>query len=102
MSLKQVFIRTGEQLERIGIVWLWAVISVALLALVLLLNPAKLGAYLWAMSKITGAAAFGIGFDWAAFRGQDPRYLDGIEKAMAQTRRATLVAAAMIAAGLIG
>ena len=40
--------------------------------------------------------------DRAAFRGADPAALEGIEKAMAQTRRATLVAAAMIAAGLIG
>lgn len=99
---KNLFIRAGEQLERIGFVWLWVLISVALLALVVPMNPAKLGAYLWAISKIAGAAAIGYGFDWAAFRGADPRYLDGIEKAMAQTRRATLVAAAMIAAGLIG
>ncbi|RPE81830.1 putative holin [Vulcaniibacterium tengchongense] len=101
-TLKKLFIRASEQLDRIGNVWLWALISLVLLALVVPLNPAKLGAYLWAISKISGAASVGYGVDWAAFRGADPRYLDGIEKAMAQTRRATLVAAAMIAAGLIG
>lgn len=99
---KQLLIRAGEILERIGYVWMWVVISMLLLLLVVPMNPAKLGAYLWAMSKITGAAAIGYGFDWAAFRGRDPRYLDGIDGAMAQTRRATIIAAAMIAAGLIG
>lgn len=89
-------------LERIGFVWIWLAVSLALLALVFLFNPAKLGAYLWFMSKISGAFALGYGFDWAAFRGSDPRYQDGIEKTMAQTRRATLIAAAIIGAGLIG
>lgn len=88
--------------DTIGFVWLWLAISLALLGLVLLLNPAKLGAYLWFMSKVAGAASLGYGFDLAFFRGSDPRYLDGIEKTMAQTRRATLIAAAIIGAGLIG
>ena len=89
-------------LDRIGFVWLWLAVSALLLLPVLLLNPSKLGAYLWFMSKISGAFALGYGFDWAAFRGADPRYLEGIEKTMAQTRRATLIAAAIIGAGLIG
>ena len=90
-------------LDRIGFVWLWLAISLLLLLPVLLFNPAKFGAYLWFMSKICGAFALGYGFDWAAFRGADPRFMqDGIEKTMAQTRRATLIAAAIIGAGLIG
>lgn len=88
--------------DRIGFVWLWLLISLALLVPVLLLNPAKLGAYLWFMAKISGAFVLGYGFDLAAFRGKDPRFLDGIEQTMAQTRRATLIAAAIIGAGLIG
>ncbi|WP_411832307.1 hypothetical protein [Pseudoxanthomonas mexicana] len=91
-----------QLLERIGFVWLWLLVSVLLLGVVVVLNPAKLGAYVWFMSKTSGAFALGYGFDWAAFRGADPRYLDGIEKTMAQTRRATLIAAAIIGAGLIG
>jgi hypothetical protein len=89
--------------DRIGYVWLWLIVSVVVLLLVLPLNPAKGGAYLWFMSKISGAFALGYGFDWAAFRGADPRYMaEGIERTMAQTRRATLIAAAIIGAGLIG
>ncbi len=88
--------------DSIGFVWLWLAISLGLLGLVLLINPAKLGAYLWFMSKVAGAASLGYGFDLAFFRGSDPRYLDGIEKTMSQTRRATLIAASIIGAGLIG
>ena len=88
--------------DSIGFVWLWLAISLLLLALVLLINPAKLGAYLWFMSKVAGAASLGYGFDLAFFRGSDPRYLEGIEKTMSQTRRATLIAASIIGAGLIG
>ena len=88
--------------DRIGFVWLWLLISLALLALVLLFNPAKLGAYLWFMAKLSGAFVLGYGMDLAAFRGKDPRFLDGLEQTMAQTRRATLIAAALIGAGLIG
>ncbi|HEY1129626.1 MAG TPA: hypothetical protein VGF12_09500 [Roseateles sp.] len=88
--------------DRIGFVWLVLILSLVLLLPVLLLNPAKLGAYLWFMTKISGAFVLGYLFDLVAFRGADPRYLDGIEKTMAQTRRATLIAAAIIGAGLIG
>ena len=70
--------------DSIGFVWLWIAISLLLLALVLLLNPAKLGAYLWFMSKLAGAASLGYGFDLAFFRGSDPRLMqDGIEKNLA-------------------
>lgn len=88
--------------DTIGFVWLWLAISLVLLGLVLLLNPAKLGSYLWFMSKLAGAASLGYGFDLAFFRDADPHKLDGLEKAMSQTRRATLIAASIIGAGLIG
>ncbi|HEY1071236.1 MAG TPA: hypothetical protein VGE33_11990 [Thermomonas sp.] len=89
-------------LDRIGHAWLWLVLSLGLMLIVVGLNPAKFGTYVWFMSKLLGASAIGYFVDWGAFRGADPRYLDGIEKTMAQTRRATLIAAAIIGAGLIG
>ena len=89
-------------LDRIGFAWLWLAFSLLLLLAVTYLNPAKFGPYVWFMSKLLGAAAVGYFVDWGAFRSADPRYLDGIEKTMSQTRRATLIAAAIIGAGLIG
>jgi small-conductance mechanosensitive channel len=99
---KNLFTTTAGLLDRFGHMSLWFVVSLALLLIVAPLNPILLASYLWALSKISAAAAIGYGFDWAAFREADPATLEGIEKAMAQTRRATLIAAAMIAAGLIG
>lgn len=92
----------GSLLDRIGYIWLWFLISLLLLLAVALVNPVLLASYIWAASKITMAAAIGFGLDLTVFRGGDPRYLDGIEKSMAQTRRVTLIAAAMLTAGLIG
>lgn len=88
--------------DRIGFVWFWLLVSILLLLLVLPLNPAKGGSYLWFMSKLCGAAALGYAFDSAFFPGSDPRYQEGIEKSMAQSRRGLLIVGAMIAAGLIG
>jgi hypothetical protein len=99
---KNLFTKTAALVDRFGHMSLWFVVSLALLLIVAPLNPILLASYLWALSKISAAAAIGYGFDWAAFREDDPAALEGIEKAMAQTRRATLIAAAMIAAGLIG
>ncbi|MGH8037302.1 MAG: hypothetical protein ACREPD_06135 [Stenotrophomonas sp.] len=93
----------GSLLDRIGHIWLWFAISLVLLAVVALINPVLVASYIWAASKLTMAAAIGFGVDLTVFRGGDPRHLqDGLEKSMAQTRRVTLIAAAMIAAGLIG
>lgn len=92
----------SSSLDRIGYVWLWVAISLILLAFVIPLNPAKAGAYLWAVSKIAAGGALGYGFDCAFFRGGDPATLEGIERSMAQARRATIVAAAIIGVGLIG
>ncbi|KAF1692744.1 hypothetical protein CSC62_14005 [Pseudoxanthomonas jiangsuensis] len=89
-------------LDRIGYMWLWLLVSLLLLMLVAPINPVLLASYTWAASKMLMAGAVGYGVDWAAFRGGDPRYLQGIEQSMAQSRRGILIAAAMIAAGLIG
>lgn len=81
---------------------LWALLSLVLLAVIAFwLNPAKCGSYLWVVSKLSLAAVLGYFFDRAAAPGASPSKLDGIEKAMAQTRRTTLMAAAIIAAGLM-
>lgn len=102
MRIKDTFIRLVERLDRVGHMTIWAVISLALLLLVAPLNPVLVASYLWALCKLSAAAAVGYGFDWAAFRDADPTTLEGIERTMAQTRRATLMAAALIASGLIG
>jgi len=99
---KNLFTKSAALVDRFGHMSLWFFVSLALLLIVAPLNPILVASYLWALSKISAAAAIGYGFDWAAFREADPVALEGIEKAMAQTRRATLIAAAMIAAGLIG
>lgn len=88
--------------DRIGRIWLWLALSLLLLLVVAAFNNMLVASYLWAAAKITMAGAIGYGFDRAAFPGADPRHLDGIERSMAQSRRGVLIAAAMIAAGLIG
>lgn len=89
-------------LDRIGHAWLWLLLSLLLLAVVVWLNPAKFGPYVWFMSKLLGAAAIGYFVDMGAFPGANPRFQEGIERGMSQTRRATLIAAFVIGAGLIG
>jgi|GEM_PF-760359 len=89
-------------LSDFGRMALWALLSLLLLAAIATwLNPAKVGSYLWIISKLSLAAVLGYGFDRAASPDGRPSKLDGIEMAMAQTRRATLMAAAIIAAGLM-
>ena len=89
-------------LDGFGRMALWALLSVCLLLVIAgFLNPAKFGSYLWIISKLSLAAVLGYGFDRAASPDGKPAELDGIERAMAQTRRATLMAAAIVAAGLM-
>lgn len=97
-----IIARVASLFDRVGFVWLFLLLSALTLAVVVVLNQAKLGAYLWFVSKLAGAAALGYGFDVAFFRGADPRYLSGIEQSMAQQRRSVLIGCALIAAGLIG
>lgn len=85
-----------------GRMTLWVLLSLLLLGVIVVwLNPAKIGSYLWVIAKLGLAAVLGYGFDRAASPHDAPQDLDGIERAMAQTRRATLMAAAIIAAGLM-
>ena len=97
-----IYVRAAAALEGFGLMAAWALLSLVLLLVVAVaFNPAKFGSYLWIISKLALAAVLGYGFDRAASRGNQPEHLEGIERAMAQTRRATLMAAAIIAAGLM-
>jgi len=87
---------------RIGHIWLFFAASLVLLLIVAHYNSLLITSYLWAASKVTMAGAIGYTLDRAAFPNSDPRYLSGLEQSMAQSRRGVLIAAAMIAAGLIG
>lgn len=100
--LRAAFVRLAAIVDDGGRMLIWALLSVLLLIVIAyFMNPAKFGSYLWVMSKLSLAAALGYGFDRAAAWDAKPSQLEGIEKAMAQTRRATLMAAAIIAAGLM-
>jgi hypothetical protein len=78
-----------------------AALSLITLAITALINPAKLGLYVYMVSKLTGAAVLGYVVDLAASPKSDPSQLEGIEQNMAYNRRNTLMAAAIIAAGLM-
>lgn len=81
---------------------IWALVSIVLLIVIaVLFNPAKFGSYLWIVSKLSLAAVLGYCYDRAAFPDERPSQLDGLEKSMAQTRRNMLMAACIVAAGLM-
>ena|SRR5690348_951744 len=94
--------QVAKSLEGFGMMALWALLSLLLLLVIAVaFNPAKFGSYLWIVSKLALAAVLGYAFDRAAAHDNQPEKLEGIERAMAQTRRATLMAAAIVAAGLM-
>jgi len=99
--LATILARVSRVYASLGAMWLWACVSLVLLGAVALINPAKLGVYGWLVSKLSMAAVLGFGFDRAAFPDARPSALEGIERAMAQTRRGTIIAAALVAAGLM-
>ena len=72
------------------------------LAVVLMLNPAKAGLALWGVSKIAMCAYLGYWADRLVFRPEDrPHLLEGISRGTAWKRRSLIVAAAILAGGLI-
>jgi hypothetical protein len=100
--LSASYTRIAGMLDGGGRMMLWALLSLMLLLVIAVaFNPAKFGSYLWIVSKLSLAAVLGYGFDRGASPDARPSQLDGIERAMAQTRRATLMAASIIAAGLM-
>lgn len=71
------------------------------LAVVLALNPVKLGLLVWGLCKISLGATVGHLIDWTLFPDHEPASQVGPAAGNAFTRRATIVAACIIAAGLI-
>lgn len=75
----------------------WVLLALVLIGVVALANPAKLLVGAWLGAKIIASALIGV----ALFRTWDDPHadqLEGIERAMAYTRRVTLMAAAIVAA----
>lgn len=100
--IAQIYVRVSAALEGFGAMALWALLSVLLLAVIAVaFNPAKFGSYLWIISKLSLAATLGYGFDRAVARDGQPEKLEGLERAMALTRRATLMGLVILAAGLM-
>ena len=103
--MRDALVRAGEfaarYLDKLAAFGPLAAISVVLLAVVAIwLNPAKAGSYLWVISKLSLAAVLGEAF-WRAMRRPQPDPEDELARSMAQTQRATLIAASIIAAGLM-
>lgn len=74
----------------------------ATFAVVLGLNPMKAGLALWGVSKIALCAYLGYWADRLCFRPEDrPHRLTGIAQGTAWKRRALIVAAAIVAGGMI-
>ena len=100
--LSAIYVRLAASLEGFGMMALWALLSLLLLLVIaVVFNPAKFGSYLWIVSKLSLAAVLGYGFDRASSAGNQPEQLEGIERAMAFTRRVTLMAATIVATGLM-
>lgn len=97
-----VIARIGAVMDQLLGFSLLAGISVLVLLIVAVyLNPAKFGSYLWVVSKLCLAAALGETF-WRAMSSRAERATDdSLAHSMAQTQRATLIAASIIAAGLM-
>lgn len=68
---------------------------------VLILAPVKLGLALWGIAKLGMGGYAGYHIDRAIFPYARPHTLDGIEAGTAWKRRALIVAAAIIAMGLL-
>lgn len=96
-----ILTRLSGAYAMLGAMWLWLLVSLVLLGAVAIVNPAKLGVYGWLVSKLSMAAVLGFGFDRAAFPESRPSLLEGIERVYAQTRRGTVIAATLVAAGLM-
>lgn len=83
------------------VLWIMPLLFLVSLAVVLVLNPVKLGLLVWGLCKISLGATLGHLIDWTLFPDHDPGTQTGPAAGNAFTRRATIVAACIIAAGLI-
>ena len=78
------------------------VLFIVAFLVVLMLNPAKAGLALWGVSKLALGGYLGYWIDRLAFRAEDrPHVLEGISRGAAWKRRALIIAAALLATGLI-
>ena len=76
-------------------------VALATFAVVLFLNPMKLGLMLYGIAKLTAFAFAGDWVDTRIFKHAQPEHLDGISQGTAWKRKGLLVAAAIIAGALV-
>lgn len=98
--IRSTLVAVGAGIDRLANFTVLALLSLVLLTLIAAwLNPAKFGSFVWMVCKLSMAAVLGEGFFRAMSRGQAND--DALAVSMAQTQRATLIAASIIAAGLM-
>jgi hypothetical protein len=76
-------------------------VAIATFAVVLILNPMKLGLMLYGIAKLTAFAFAGDWVDSRIFKRAQPEHLDGIAQGTAWKRKGLIVAAAIIAGALV-
>ena len=81
--------------------WPLLLLFVACFVLVLLMAPLKLGLMLWGVARLAVGGYVGYHIDRAIFPYARPHTLGGIEAGAAWKRRALIVAASIIAIGLL-
>jgi hypothetical protein len=108
--IHKLLLAIGAGLDKLANFAVLTCISVLLLLVLMAwINPAahpanyalaKFASYLWAISKIIMGAVLGEAFYRASRRGHTSSD-DALEQSMAETRRITLMAASIIAVGLL-
>jgi hypothetical protein len=76
-------------------------VAIATFAVVLFMNPVKLGVMLYGIAKLTAFAFAGDWVDTRIFKRAQPEQLDGIAQGTAWKRKGLIVAAAIIAGALV-
>lgn len=77
------------------------ILFVITFAVVVFLNPAKIGLLVWGICKL---AAFGFAGEWIderIFKGAQPEQLEGIAQGTAWKRKGLIVAAAIVSGALL-
>lgn len=92
----------SDKLRDISRAWPLLLLFALTFAVVLWLNPAKAGLALWGISKVALCGYLGYWADRLVFRPEDrPHLLEGISRGTAWKRRSLIVAAAILAGGMI-
>lgn len=68
---------------------------------VMFLNPAKFGLFIWGVSKLAAFGALGDWLDGRFFPDHQPDQLKGIEQGAAWKRKALIIAAAIVAGAVL-